>query len=166
MPTRLRVDLAGYHHVINRGVNRSNVCNHPDDKEVFLQIVNKTATLHKVTLHNCLMDNHYHLLIEMQKENISTFMRLINANYAKVEIHSQGCSFLDTVIVIPLSTVIEPNAMPYRFHITSRDKLEKNSDACIYEIRALSKIRIKEKLSKLTVNEIITVQKCLCEIAG
>jgi len=75
-------------------------------------------------------------------------------------------AILDTVIVIPLSTVIELNAMPYRFHITSRDKLEKNSDACIYEIRALSKIRIKEKLSKLTVNEIITVQKCLCEIAG
>ena len=75
-------------------------------------------------------------------------------------------AILDTVIVIPLSTVIEPNAMPYRFHITSRDKLEKNSDACIYEIRALSKIRIKEKLSKLSDNEITTVQKCLCEIAG
>ena len=32
MPTRLRVDLAGYHHIINRGVNRSVVFNHPDDK--------------------------------------------------------------------------------------------------------------------------------------
>ncbi len=84
MPTRLRVDLAGYHHVINRGVNRSDVFNHPDDKEVFLQIVNKAATIHRVTLHDyCLMDNHYHLLIETQKENISTFMRLVNANYAK-----------------------------------------------------------------------------------
>jgi len=50
MPTRLRVDLAGYHHVINRGVNRSNVFNHPDDKEMFLQNINKAATLHKVTL--------------------------------------------------------------------------------------------------------------------
>jgi len=46
---------------------------------------------------------------------------------------------LDTVIVVPLSTVIEPNTEPYRFHITLRDKLEKNSDACIYDIRALSK---------------------------
>ncbi len=73
---------------------------------------------------------------------------------------------LDTVIVIPLSTVIEPNTMPYRFHITSRDKLRKNSDACIYEIRALSKIRIKEKLSKLNVDEIKSIQKCLCEIVG
>ena len=84
MPTRLRVDLAGYHHVINRGVNRSIIFNHSDDKEIFLQIINKSATIHKVTLHDyCIMDNHYHLLIETQKENISTFMRIVNANYAK-----------------------------------------------------------------------------------
>lgn len=73
---------------------------------------------------------------------------------------------LDTVIVIPLSTVIEPNTIPYRFHIPKRDKLEKDSDACIYEIRALSKVRIKAKLSKLSSDEIKTVQKCLCEIIG
>ena len=84
MPTRLRVDLAGYHHVINRGVNRSTVFDTSDDKEMFLQIINKSATIHKVTLHAyCIMDNHYHLLIETQKENISTFMRIVNANYAK-----------------------------------------------------------------------------------
>lgn len=84
MPTRLRVDLAGYHHVINRGVNRSVVFNSPDDKELFLQIINKFATIHKVILHDyCIMDNHYHLLIETQKENISIFMRIVNANYAK-----------------------------------------------------------------------------------
>ena len=73
---------------------------------------------------------------------------------------------LDTVIVIPLSTVIELNTEPYRFHITPRDKLEKNSDACIYEIRALSKTRVKEKLSKLSSDEIELVQKCICEIIG
>jgi len=84
MPTRLRVDLAGYHHVINRGVNHCDIFNSDDDKEMFLQIINKSATLHKVTLHDyCLMDNHYHLLIETQKENLSTFMRIVNANYAK-----------------------------------------------------------------------------------
>jgi len=84
MPTRLRVDLAGYHHVINRGVNRGIIFNTPDDKEMFLQIINKSATIHKVILHDyCIMDNHYHLLIETSKENISTFMRIVNANYAK-----------------------------------------------------------------------------------
>lgn len=61
MPTRLRVDLAGYHHIINRGVNRCDVFNCNDDKEMFLQIINKSAILNKTTLHDyCLMDNHYH----------------------------------------------------------------------------------------------------------
>ena len=73
---------------------------------------------------------------------------------------------LDTVIVIPLSTVIEPNTTPYRFQICSRDKLKKDSDACIYEIRALSKTRVKEKLAKLTQYEINQVQTHLCEIIG
>jgi len=84
MPTRLRVDLAGHHHVINRGVNRSVVFDHDDDKEMFLQIINTSATIHKVILHDySIMDNHYHLLIETQKENIAIFMRIVNANYAK-----------------------------------------------------------------------------------
>ena len=52
--------------MINRGVNRSNIFNRSDDKEMFLQIVNKAATLHKVTIHDYyLMDNHYHLLIRL-----------------------------------------------------------------------------------------------------
>ncbi len=84
MPTRRRIDLAGYHHIINRGVNRMNIFRHNEDKEVFLQIVNKTAMIHKVVLHDyCLMDNHYHLLIETESENLSTFMRIVNANYAQ-----------------------------------------------------------------------------------
>jgi len=71
---------------------------------------------------------------------------------------------LDTVIVIPLSTVIEEDALPYRYLITRRDKLEKDCDACIYEIRALSKIRIKAKLSRLTPQELETLQHALCKI--
>jgi len=61
-----------------------NIFRHDEDKEMFLKIVNKTATIHKVILHDyCLMDNHYHLLIETQSENLSTFMRIVNANYAQ-----------------------------------------------------------------------------------
>jgi len=84
MPTRLRVDIAGYHHIINRGVNRCHIYNHNDDKEMFLQILNKSATLNKVIVHDyCLMDNHYHILLETTEDNLSTFMRVVNANYAK-----------------------------------------------------------------------------------
>ncbi len=73
-------------------------------------------------------------------------------------------SMLDTVIVIPLSTVIEENALPYRYTVTKRDKLERKSDACIYEIRALSKKRIKVKLAEVTENELHIIQNALCQI--
>jgi mRNA interferase MazF len=75
-------------------------------------------------------------------------------------------SVLETVIVIPLSTYIEADSLPYRYLIKKRDKLKSNSDACIYEIRALSKMRIKEKLGKLTKIELNTIQKALCDILG
>ena len=32
MPTRIRIDLAGYHHIINRGVDRMNVFRDDEDK--------------------------------------------------------------------------------------------------------------------------------------
>jgi len=73
-------------------------------------------------------------------------------------------NILDTVITIPLSTVIEPNTQPYRVHIKQRENLQQNSDACIYEIRALSKIRVKEKLAKLSINELQVIQQSLCKI--
>ena len=73
---------------------------------------------------------------------------------------------LDTTIVIPLSTVIEPDTKPYRVLIKKREKLQKDSDACIYEIRALSKARIKEKIARLSKDEIKVIKECLCDIIG
>ena len=77
---------------------------------------------------------------------------------------SEENHILNTCIVIPLSTVIEKNALPYRFHISKRDRLLQESDACMYEIRSLSKTRIKEKLSSLSLAEIDIIQKAICEI--
>jgi mRNA interferase MazF len=77
---------------------------------------------------------------------------------------SDDNEILETVIVIPLSTQIEVDALPYRYLIEKRDKLEKDCDACIYEIRALSKTRVKEKLSVLRDKELIIIQDALCKI--
>ncbi len=77
---------------------------------------------------------------------------------------SDDNEILDTVIVIPLSTVVEHDALPYRYLITKRDKLQKDSDACIYEIRALSKSRVKERLSSLSSSELDIIQNALCQI--
>jgi len=84
MGRRPRIDLAGFHHVINRGIERSNVYKSDEDKEKFLEIVCKACEIYKVNVHDyCLMDNHYHLLIQTTSENLSLYMRQINSNYAK-----------------------------------------------------------------------------------
>ena len=83
MPRRPRIDLAGYHHVINRGVNRSNIFVDKSDYDTFLKIVCKACKSYKVVLHDyCLMSNHFHLLVETKLDNLSLFMKHINSNYA------------------------------------------------------------------------------------
>jgi len=75
-------------------------------------------------------------------------------------------AILETVIVVPLSTVIEPDALPYRYTLPARDKLQYDSDACIYEIRALSKTRLKEKLAQVNGDELRVIQDALCAVTG
>ena len=73
---------------------------------------------------------------------------------------------LETAIVIPLSTCIEKDAAPYRLFVPKRERLLHDSDACIYEIRALSKQRIKSKVASLTPKELSAVQHALCQLLG
>ncbi|MGZ8546849.1 MAG: transposase [Sulfuricurvum sp.] len=83
MARRPRLDMAGYHHVVNRGVARSNVFVSSSDKDKFLQILCKACKLYDVIVHDyCLMDNHYHLLLETKHENLSLMMRQVNSYYA------------------------------------------------------------------------------------
>lgn len=83
MPRRPRVDLAGYHHVVNRGVERREIFSEAEDYEKFLELLCDACAKFDVTLHSyCLMTNHYHLLIETHQENLSKVMRTINAQYA------------------------------------------------------------------------------------
>ena len=83
MPRKPRITIAGYHHLINRGVNRSNIFVEDNDYEMFLKIVCKACRAYQVILHDyCLMSNHFHLLVETKMENLSLFMKHINSNYA------------------------------------------------------------------------------------
>ncbi len=78
--------------------------------------------------------------------------------------NDQDNEILPTIIVIPLSTVLLDNALPYRLRIQARDKLEKDSDACINEVRALSKVRVVETLGRISANEMKQLLSCLCQI--
>ncbi|UTJ05486.1 transposase [Arcobacter roscoffensis] len=83
MPRRPRIELAGYHHVYNRAVERKYILQNYKDKDKFLEIVNETAHKYKLVVHSyCIMDNHYHLLVENKLENLSLAMRQINSKYA------------------------------------------------------------------------------------
>lgn len=79
---------------------------------------------------------------------------------------AEEVQMLQTVIVIPLSTVIEPDSFPYRYTLQPRERLERESDVCIYEIRALSKKRLKEKIATLRNEELESIQSALCVILG
>ena len=83
MPRRPRVDLPGYHHVINRGVNRENIFLSDNDKNMFLDILEIVRETYHLTIHSyCILDNHYHLLIETHQENLSLAVRYVNSQYA------------------------------------------------------------------------------------
>ena len=83
MARRPRIELAGYYHIINRGVDKMNIFLHKDDYEYFEELMCFYMKSYGITLHNyCLMGNHYHLLIEITQANLSKFMRQLNMNYA------------------------------------------------------------------------------------
>ena len=48
MPTRPRIEIAGYHHIINRGVNKTSIFNSDIDKDSFMQILNKMQSYIKL----------------------------------------------------------------------------------------------------------------------
>ena len=72
-------------------------------------------------------------------------------------------SILDTVILIPFSNDLIDDMFPYRMRIKKRDDLKEDSDILINQIRTLSKIRIKEKIAKLTEDEYNLVIDSLCK---
>ena len=83
MPRRLRIESLGYHHIYNRGVAKSNVFEDEKDKAKFIELLASLAREYKFNIHAfCLMDNHYHILVQNTRENLSSGMRQLNAQYA------------------------------------------------------------------------------------
>ena len=83
MPRRPRIDMVGYYHVLNRGVEQRVIYLDDEDFQTFLEILCTGCQLYNIQLHAyVLMSNHYHLLIETKDENLSRFMKHLNASYA------------------------------------------------------------------------------------
>ena len=83
MPRKPRIEIPGYYHIINRGVEQRVIFTEECDYEYFEELMCFYAKSYGITIHNyCLMSNHYHLLVEIEQENLSKFMRQLNMNYA------------------------------------------------------------------------------------
>ena len=65
---------------------------------------------------------------------------------------------LDLVTVVAMTTNLIDNAEPLRVRIKRREKLEKNSDAMIEQIRSISKERIGDKIASLNKDELQKIE--------
>ena len=83
MTRPLRIEYPGaYYHVTSRGNERKNIFKDKKDREQFLSYLQSAYLRYKAVIHvYCLMNNHYHLLIETPAGNLSQIMRHINGAY-------------------------------------------------------------------------------------
>ena len=82
-PLRLEYPGAVYH-ITSRGNARNDIFIGDNDREDFLTILGGMIKRYNWLCHAyCLMDNHYHLLIETVDPNLSQGMRQINGVYTQ-----------------------------------------------------------------------------------
>lgn len=86
MPRTARIDIPGLlHHVIVRGINRTDIFCGEDDKALFAE---RLAKLLVATDTDCLawslMTNHFHLLLRPRTTKLAVLMRRLLTGYAVV----------------------------------------------------------------------------------
>ncbi len=94
MARPLRIEYPGaLYHVTSRGNHRQDIFVDNEDRERFLGILAHTARRHNWLCHAyCLMDNHYHLVIETPDGNLSKGMRQVGAVYTQASNRRHGKS--------------------------------------------------------------------------
>lgn len=83
MARPLRIEYPGcFYHVTSRGNERKDIFKSRRDREKFLSYLQSSVDRYGARIHAyCLMTNHYHLLMETPKGNLSEIMRHINGAY-------------------------------------------------------------------------------------
>ena len=85
MARPLRLEFAGaLYHVTSRGDRRENIYENTKDRLSFLEVLGNVCDECNWVCHAyCLMDNHYHLIIETPDANLSRGMRQLNGIYSQ-----------------------------------------------------------------------------------
>src|SRR5688572_17123679 len=82
-PLRIEYDGALYH-VTSRGNERKAIIKNDSDRKLFLETLARVNKRFRWICHAyCLMDNHYHLVIETPDGNLSKGMRQLNGVYTQ-----------------------------------------------------------------------------------
>ena len=89
---RARVKFSGsYHHVMNRGLEGRRIFSGDKAKYDFLYLLNEKSKKTKIRLlAYCLMDNHYHLIVQNDSGKLSEFMKQLNGHYGIIYRKREG----------------------------------------------------------------------------
>ncbi len=89
MARPLRIELAGgLYHVTSRGDRRENIYVTDQDRLLWLQLFSDTCERFNWVCHAwCLMDNHYHIVIETMEANLARGMRHLNGVFTQTTNH-------------------------------------------------------------------------------
>ena len=83
MARKPRINEPGFYHIVNRGVNNSDIFIEKEDYYKFLELMLKIKYDYDITIHAfTILPNHYHILLQTHKSNLSEAMRLLNSAYA------------------------------------------------------------------------------------
>lgn len=86
MPRNSRKDLQGlFHHIMAQGINKEYIFDDDNLKNRYKAIIKDKIKQNNVNIiAYCIMDNHVHMLVNIQKiEDMCKFMQQVNTTYAK-----------------------------------------------------------------------------------
>ena len=92
MARPLRIQYPGaVYHLTNRGNEKRAIFTDDWDREAFLDLLHQVNRRYRWLCHAyCLMENHYHLLVETPEGNLSIGMRQLNGVYTQAFNRRQG----------------------------------------------------------------------------
>ena len=84
MARPLRVNVVdGWYHCMNRGLERRTIFGDARDHQHFLELLAETVDRFRFRVHGyCLMDNHYHAIIQTPDANLSQGMQWLGLAYS------------------------------------------------------------------------------------
>ena len=72
-----------YYHIYNRGVNSTNIFENDKNMSYFLVLVEKYLSKSVDILSYCLLNNHFHFIVEIKNENASQALSNLFNSYSK-----------------------------------------------------------------------------------